>query len=120
MFPGIFVQEKSIAFVAGQRVNEELSVDEFITSLQPGIDSGIASTVDLVGVPFFRIANGPVGEVIVGAHDRAPEVTSQVDFRGQFLGRREISAEGVDIEISVIVEIDKLASPGPSGFSNEE
>ena len=101
-------------------MNEELPVDDLIASLQPGIDLGITSTVNLVGVPFFRIANGPAGEVIVGAHDRAPEVTSQINIRFKRTRGGKITTQDMNIEIPVVVDIDKLTTPGPTGSGNRD
>lgn len=120
MFPGIFIQEKAISFVPGERVDDQFPVDNFITGLKPGIDSGIVFTTNFVVFPFLGFPHGTVGQVTVSAHDRAPEVTSQVDLGGEFFGRREVSAQGMDIEIPVVVEIDELPTPGPSGFGDEE
>jgi hypothetical protein len=82
MFPGVFIQEKAISFVPGERVDDQFPVDDFITGLQPGIDSGTAFTTNLVVFPFLGFPHGAVGQVTVSAHDRAPEVTSQVDLGG--------------------------------------
>ena len=82
MFPGIFIQEKAISLVPGERVDDQFPVDDFITGLQPGIDSGIAFTTNFVVFPFLGFSYGTVGQITVSAHDRAPEVTSQVDLGG--------------------------------------
>ena len=120
MFPGVFIQEKAISFVPGERVDDQFPVDDFITGLQPGIDSGTAFTTNFVVFPFLGFTYGTVGQITVSAHDRAPEVTSQVDLGGEFFGRRKVSAQSMDIEIAIVVEIDELPTPGPSGFGDEE
>src|SRR6266545_5885198 len=66
--------------------------------------------------PFRRKAEARTGEGFVSAHDRAPKITSEVELRGKFLRSSEVTAQHVQIEESVIVEVGEPATPRPPDF----
>lgn len=47
---------------------------------------------------------------LLGAHDRAPEATSEVDLGGDAFGGGVVAARDVEVEFSVVVEICKLSA----------
>ena len=56
-------------------------------------------------------------KVIVSAHDRAPKAASPVRLRNRDGGRRcVVSTERIDVEKTIVVDIDKLAGPCPASF----
>ena len=55
--------------------------------------------------PFVGKAETIAGDALIRAHERAPEVTSQVDLGRHLLWRGEVAIERIDIQPAVIVKI---------------
>ena len=83
--PPVLVQEEMVALFAAERG----------TRLQTVGDAKAAISVSM-------------------AHDRAPEQASGVFDNGNFFGGSVEATQRVDIEIAVVVQIGKLATPAPA------
>src|SRR5882672_2459457 len=106
-----------VAFVAVE------GMDRYLVSLS--IDPGkprVNLRTAVVGgggsFPFWRKAEGGAGQVLVRAQHGAPEIAFEVQFGGKLLWSREVTAEYIEIEKAVIVEVHETAAPGPTGVQH--
>ncbi len=103
--PAAPVMEDTVQFTPAERMAAQdlFAVHLGIGVQHPGhvaIDPGIDV---LFGESFLQ--------VVIGAHDRAPEVTSQVHLGGGAGGRSVESVGNVEVQESVVVEVTELAAP---------
>ena len=59
-------------------------------------------------------------QISIAAYDRTPEEASYVHLALNSLWRSIKSAQSVDIQPTIVVEIGELAAPGPTSFFNQE
>ena len=76
-----------------------------LASGEPAIDFGDGNALKGVGPPLARVAKRRPRNGLVAAHERTPEIASQIDVAGKLIWSAEIAAQDVQIEIAVIVEV---------------
>src|SRR5216684_7712695 len=108
------VGKVTVAFVAVE------GMDQYFVSLtldpgEPRVDLGTQVIGRRCSLPFGGETEGG-RQVLISAHHGAPEVTFEVHSRGKFFGRGIITIQHVQIEEAIIVEVDEISAPGPSGL----
>ena len=115
----MLIDEEFVPLMTTQGVHGELAIDDF-ASAKSGVDLGGGCRLIGRAFPFARESERATSQVVIRAHERAPEITSQIDLRGKGLGRAEIAAQNVEIEEAVIVEVSKLSAPRPTSLSDRD
>ena len=101
-------------------MDDQLTINDLVTSIQSGINLRAIITIDFISLPVFGLPNRPVSQLMISAHDRAPQVTSQIDFRSQFLWRGKVSTQGMKVQVTIVIEINELTSPRPAGLGHHQ
>ena len=111
------VHEQFVALIATERMRDVATIAHFATG-QAAVDIWGQCGTALASFPFVGKAETLAGDALIRAHERAPEITSQVDFRGDLLRRGEVTVDRVDIQPAVVVEIGELPTPAPACFGD--
>ena len=108
------VREVMVALVAVERMDQDFVAHP----IDPG-QTQVNLRTEIVGrrgaFPLGREPEGLAREVIVRAHHGPPEIAFEIQFGGELLWRGEVTAEHIQIEEAVVVEIDEASAPGPPG-----
>lgn len=112
------IHEKTVALVSAEGMPLSSRVGLFRTFFITLVDLSAGLVGERIDRPLGRSAESVLGHLRVSAHDRAPEVTSQIDLR--FIRGRDgvVSAGDIQVEKTVIVRVEKLTSPRPARASD--
>src|SRR5262245_56162901 len=108
------VGEVMVAFVAVK------GMDGYFVSLtldprQPRINHRTEVIGAVGSFPFGRKAEAVARKILVRAHHGAPEIAFEVQVGGKILWRGKVTAEHIEIEKAIVVEVGETSAPGPAG-----
>ena len=112
------IQVQAIAFMPAKRMPQQLAINVFLAAAVTRRHPLVDSTRQGIPLPLLAAAKLFARQVAIRAHDRAPEVASQVDGRFEFGRHRVVTVGDVKIEVAVVIHIKELAPPRPARFGH--